>query len=271
MPPLAIPIRSSQPQPHLIPRPSNPRRRRPPHVAAPSVLLRRVAALRITPASVSGCPRDGFLFFWMSLRFGPLMLPAALLPSARPWRCAGRHFDAWGAEPPGAPCFRLLVLLWRLAWRSPARLRLHHVVSGWDALCSSTTRQQDSLSSSASLRQHHAGSGKVAPSYAWFLGHPKDELKNILLLATQIKIRFTWPNAPFFVLFIIYFFFDKSVKWLNIFEVAKHDHKSVMVMELGQILIRYVLTITRNIWSRNASIVWHPSILLSVPWLHVSS
>ena len=101
------------------------------------------------------------------------------------------------AEPPGAPCFRLLVLLWRLAWRSPARLRLHHVVSGWDALRSSTTRQQDSLSSSASLRQHHVGSGKVAPSYAWFLGHPKDELKNILLLATQIKIRFTWPNAPF--------------------------------------------------------------------------
>ena len=168
-------IPSSQPHLHRISRPSNP-------PASTCCLLRRTVVLvmltcyaasasalvRIAWRSSCGPPTGGALGscrrrpaarattpvtrfdFWCAEASVVALLPVARWgpPAARPCRYASvttSERRAWSLRP--CPCFCLAVPLRQLAWRSPARLCLHHGGSVGDA-----------HRSAASMWQQHAGS-----------------------------------------------------------------------------------------------------------------
>jgi len=169
-------IPSSQPHLHRISRPSNP-------PASTCCLLRRTVALvmltcyaasasalvRIAWRSSCGPPTGGALGscrrrpaaratttpvtrfdFWCAEASVVALLPVARWgpPAARPCRYASvttSERRAWSLRP--CPCFCRAVPLCQLAWRSPARLCLHHGGSVGGA-----------HRSAASMWQQHAGS-----------------------------------------------------------------------------------------------------------------
>ena len=125
---------------------------------------RRRAGVLPPPAGRSSHHTGHALRFLVRWGFSVVaLLPVARWgpPAARPCRYASvttSERRAWVLRP--RACFRLVVPLHQLAWRSPARLRLHHGGSIGDV-----------HRSAASMWQQHAGSG----------GHANGKLKNFPL------------------------------------------------------------------------------------------